>query len=73
MRREAAPRRQPPRHHIETHAASHRAPDFSSPYTAGPINLAPAQFKDVYQHNNPIRNQYRKFMRVKTPYSRARR
>ena len=67
--RGAKGRRQPTRHHIETFAASHRSADFSSPYTSGLNNLAPAQFQSQYVRN-PLRNQYRNFMRVKTPYKR---
>jgi hypothetical protein len=71
VRSEARGRRQSPRHHVETSAASHRAADFSSPYTAGPINLSSAQFKDQYVRN-PSRNAYMRFMRAKSPYKRSR-
>jgi hypothetical protein len=62
-------RRASTRHHIELYSAAHRAKDFSSPYTAGPINLAPAQFGSQYVRN-PARNAYRNFMRAKTPYKK---
>ena len=69
--RSAGGRRQSTRHHIEMYAGAHRAKDFSSPWTAGKINLSPAQFKSQYVRN-PLRNQYRNFMRVKSPYKKPR-
>jgi hypothetical protein len=67
----AGGRRQSTRHHVEMYSAAHRSKDFSSPWTAGKINLAPAQFKSQYIRN-PSRNQYRNFMRVKSPYKKPR-
>jgi hypothetical protein len=64
-------RRQPTRHHVQLSSAAHQIKGFSSPYTAGPINLASAQFGSQYVRN-PSRNQYRRFMRVKSPYSKPR-
>ena len=52
-------------------SASHRADDTSSPFTSGAINLSAAQFGSQYVRN-PVRNQYRRFMRAKTPYARPR-
>lgn len=68
MRAESMQRRQPAAHHIQMSAGAHRADDISSPFTSGKINLASAQFKGMYQRNNPLRNVYRNFMRMKSPY-----
>jgi hypothetical protein len=69
MRSEASQRRRPTRHNIVTYSGTHRADDVSSPFTSGMINLAPAQFHGMYVRN-PARNQYRRFMRAKSPYRR---
>jgi hypothetical protein len=51
-------------------SAAHQAKGFSNPYTAGPINLSAAQFGSQYVRN-PLRNQYRRFMQVKSPYRKS--
>jgi hypothetical protein len=71
MRSESSARRQSMRHHIQTSAGAHRAADFSSPFTAGKINLSPAQFTGMYVRN-PLRNVYNRFMRAKSPYRKPR-
>jgi hypothetical protein len=62
-RGETRPRRQGVRHHIEASAAAHRARDVSDPFPP----LSNKQFPAFYVRN-PIKNQYRRYMRAKTPY-----
>jgi len=50
------------RHHIETSAAAHKAKDVSDPFPA----LSNKQFPAFYVHD-PVKNQYRRYMRTKTP------
>lgn len=66
---QSAGRRASTRHHIESSSAAHQIKGFSNPYTAGKINLSPVQFGSQYVRN-PLRNQYRNFMKVKSPYRR---
>jgi hypothetical protein len=55
-----------------TSSAAHRSDDFASPFTAGSSNnLSPEQFHGMYVRNQQ-RNQYRSFMRAKSPYRRSR-
>ena len=61
-RGETRPRRQPGRHHIETFAASHQIKAVDDPFAP----LSSKQFPALYVRN-PIRNQYRRFMRAKSP------
>lgn len=65
-------KRRPTRHNMSTDIARHHDLDMSSPFTSGSMNnLAPAQFHGMYVRN-PIRNQYRKFMKVKSAYQKRR-
>lgn len=66
-RGETRPRRQSPRHHIEMYSASHRARDVSDPFPP----LSSKQFPALYIHN-PIKNQYRNYMRSKSAYRKPR-
>jgi hypothetical protein len=61
-RGETRPRRQPPRHHIETFAASHQTGSPSDPFPT----LSSKQFPALYVRN-PIKNAYRSYMRAKSP------
>jgi len=65
-RGEVRPRRQSTRHHIEMHAASHRSGKPSDPFP--PISTK--QFPALYTRS-PMKNQYRSYMRAKTPYHKA--
>jgi hypothetical protein len=61
-RGQSRPRRQGVRHHIETYSASHQVKPVSDPFPP----MSSAQFPALYTRN-PIKNQYRRFMRAKTP------
>jgi hypothetical protein len=65
-RGEVRPRRQPPRHHVEPFAESHRHRDVSDPFPP----LSSKQFPAMYTHD-PIKNQYRRYMRAKQPYRKT--
>lgn len=67
-RGEVRPRRQVTHHNISLHAASHRATDVSDPF--GAFNSV--QFPAMYLRN-PIKNQYRRYMRAKMPYTKQQR
>jgi hypothetical protein len=62
-RGEVRPRRRPTRHNIHVSAATHSTAPVSDPYE--PISAG--GFPAFYQRN-PIRNQYRKYMRLKSIY-----
>ena len=62
-RGEVRPRRRPSRHNITVSAANTSTLPTTDPF--GPISSK--QFPAFYQRN-PIRNQYRKFMRQKSIY-----
>jgi hypothetical protein len=66
-RGEVRPRRQPPRHHIETSAALHDTRPVDDPFPP----LSNKQFPALYVRD-PIKNQYRRYMRAKSPTSRFR-
>lgn len=66
-RGEVRPRRQPTRHHISLSAGQHRTDTVDDPF--GP--LSSKQFPSLYQRS-PIKNQYRKYMRAKTAYTKPR-
>ena len=88
MRSSAAPRRQPPRHHVIGSAARHVQHSSTNPFHQSNkfANLGP-QF-DVPQSKSreaviqrpegqiytrsPIKRQYRNFQRQRSPYQRAR-
>jgi len=61
---EVKPRRQAPRHHVETSAAAHESR--GHPMDPFPI-LSSKQFPALYQRD-PVKNQYRRFMRSKQAY-----
>lgn len=61
-RGEVRPRRQGVRHHIETFAGAHHQAKPTDPFPP----LSSKQFPAMYQHD-PIKNQYRRFMRAKSP------
>jgi len=61
------PRRQPPRHHIETSAAAHQHHNVDDPFPA----LSSKQFPALYVRD-PIKNAYRKYMRGKSATSKFR-
>jgi len=65
-RGESRPRRQPPRHHVETNAAAHQHKQVNDPFPP----VSNKQFPAMYQHD-PIKNQYRRYMRSKSPYRRT--
>lgn len=65
-RGEVRPRRQSPRHHIEMSAALHDTRPVEDPFPP----LSSKQFPALYQRN-PIKNQYRQFMRAKSPYRKG--
>ena len=60
---EVRPRRRPTRHNITVSAASHDTQPVNDPFPP----ISSAQFPHLYQRN-PIRNQYRRFMRQKSIY-----
>lgn len=62
-RGEVRPRRQGVRHHIETFSAAHQVKPVSDPFPP----ISNTQFPAMYQRNNPIKNQYRRYMRAKSP------
>ena len=64
-RGEVRPRRQPVRHHVSLHAGADSTQPVLDPF--GPISSK--QFPSMYIRN-PIRNQYRRYMRAKTPYTK---
>lgn len=64
-RGESRPRREPTRHHISLFAGSHRHDSVDDPF--GPISNK--QFPAFYTHN-PIKNQYRRYMRAKSAYQK---
>lgn len=66
-RGEVRPRRQPPRHHVIMSAAAHSTAPVSDPFPP----ISNKQFPSLYIRN-PINNQYRRFMRVKSPYRKGR-
>ena len=66
-RGEVRPRRQPVRHHVSLHAGAHSALPVDDPFGA----ISSSQFPAMYIRN-PIRNQYRRYMRAKTPYMKQR-
>lgn len=61
-RGETRPRRQGVRHHIETFAATHQQHHPTDPFPP----LSNKQFPAMYSRN-PIKNQYRRYMRAKSP------
>ena len=61
-RGESRPRRQGTRHHIETSAAVHHTHSPDDPFPP----LSNKQFPSFYQHD-PVKNQYRRYMRAKSP------
>jgi len=65
-RGEARPRRQSPRHHIETYSAAHQHHDVDDPFPP----LSSRQFPALYVRN-PIKNQYRSYMRAKSAYRKS--
>jgi hypothetical protein len=65
-RGEVRPRRSSPRHHIETSAAAHQHKPVNDPFPP----LSNKQFPAMYQHD-PIKNQYRQFMRSKSAYRKG--
>ena len=67
-RGETKPRRQPPRHHIQVSASAHRPKDVSDPFPP----LSSKQFPSFYVRS-PIKNAYRSYMKVKSPYQKSRR
>ena len=67
-RGETRPRRQPSRHHISLYAGAHKTDEVNDPFP--PFNSS--QFPAFYTRN-PIRNQYRRYMRMKTPYTKQQR
>lgn len=68
-RGQSRPRRQPTRHHIELASAVHRKRDVTDPFPP----ISSKQFPAMYSRNNPIKNQYRNYMRMKSPYVKSRR
>lgn len=64
-RGEVRPRRQPTRHHITMNAASHDPRPTDDPFP--PISTK--QFPAFYVRS-PVKNQYRRYMRMKSPYSK---
>jgi hypothetical protein len=67
-RGEGRPRRQPPRHHVETSASAHEPRHH--PMDPFP-SLSSKQFPAQYQRD-PVKNQYRRFMRAKQAYKKPR-
>jgi hypothetical protein len=65
-RGESKPRRSSPRHHIETSAAAHQHKQVSDPFPP----LSSKQFPALYVRD-PIKNQYRQFMRAKSAYRKG--
>jgi hypothetical protein len=65
-RGEVRPRRQAPRHHVETSAASHQHHDVDDPFPP----LSSKQFPSLYVRN-PVKNQYRNYMRSKSAYRKS--
>jgi hypothetical protein len=64
-RGQSRPRRQPSRHHISTFASAHKPRDVSDPFAP----ISSKQFPALYTRS-PVKNQYRRYMRAKSPYSR---
>jgi hypothetical protein len=65
-RGESRPRRQAPRHHIETSAAAHQIKPVNDPFPP----ISSKQFPALYIHD-PVKNQYRSYMRAKSAYRRT--
>ena len=64
-RGESRPRRQPPRHHVTMSAASHNTQPVSDPFPP----ISSKQFPALYTRD-PVKNQYRRYMRAKSAYRR---
>ena len=62
-RGEVRPRRRPSRHNIHIHSATHSTQPVNDPFPP----LSNQQFPAFYQRN-PIKNQYRRYMRSKSIY-----
>ena len=67
-RGEVRPRRQPTRHHISMYSGAHQKHTVEDPFP--PISTK--QFPALYVRS-PVTNQYRRYMRIKSPYVKARR
>jgi hypothetical protein len=64
-RGESRPRRQASRHHVTLAAAKHDTRPVNDPFPP----MSSKQFPAFYQRN-PQKNQYRSYMRMKSPYSK---
>lgn len=67
FRGEVRPRRQSVQHHIVTNAATHVARPVDDPFAP----ISNTQFPAMYTRS-PVKNAYRRYMRMKSPYSRQR-
>ena len=67
-RGEVKPRRQPSRHHIVMWSASHDSRPVDDPFPP----ISSKQFPAMYIRS-PMKNQYRAYMRMKTPYTKRER
>jgi len=66
FRGEVRPRRQPSRHHVMLDVAKHDTRPVDDPFPP----VSSKQFPAFYQRS-PQKNTYRRYMRMKSPYSKA--